>query len=338
MHKGLGKHRAYLVTGGLGFMGVALVEALHAAGHHVRVLDDCSRGSVGRLQQLAQDIEIVEGDVRDPAIVYRCVYGVDSVVHLAFINGTRHFYERPHDVLEVGVKGIINVIDSCIRADIGELVVASSSEVYQTPETIPTSEDVPLSVPDPLNPRYSYGGAKIITELMAINYGRRYFDRVLIFRPHNVYGPDMGWEHVIPQFITRLKSHVGDPKSEEHLFPVQGTGEQTRSFAYIDDCIAGVIKMMDKGEHLNIYNIGSVEEVTIGDLAREISGQMGIRIRVVSGPPAAGSTSRRCPDIRKLQALGYSPRFSLRDGLSPTIRWYLAHTKPSEADRLAWWG
>ena len=88
------------------------------------------------------------------------------------------------------------------------LVLASSSEVYQTPPQVPTDESAPLVVPDPLNPRYSYGGGKIISELMAINYGRKYFERVLIFRPHNVYGPDMGFEHVIPQFALRLKTRA----------------------------------------------------------------------------------------------------------------------------------
>ena len=92
------------------------------------------------------------------------------------------------------------------REGVRSLVLASSSEVYQTPPHVPTDESAPLVVPDPTNPRYSYGGGKIISELMAINYGRKFFDRVLIFRPHNVYGPDMGCEHVIPQFALRLKA------------------------------------------------------------------------------------------------------------------------------------
>ena len=134
--------------------------------------------------------------------------GVDSILHLAYVNGTEFFYSKPALVLDVGVRGMINVLDACRRHGIRELVLASSSEVYQTPPSIPTPENVPLSVPDPLNPRYSYGGGKIICELMAINYGRQDFDRVLIFRPHNVYGPDMGWEHVLPQFALRLETAV----------------------------------------------------------------------------------------------------------------------------------
>ena len=85
-------------------------------------------------------------------------------------------------------------------------MLASSSEVYQTPPQIPTDEDAPLAVPDALNPRYSYGAGKLISEVMAINFGRKFFERVLIFRPHNVYGPDMGFEHVIPQFALRFQA------------------------------------------------------------------------------------------------------------------------------------
>ena len=107
--------------------------------------------------------------------------------------------------MEVGVKGMMNVIDGCIKENVKELVLASSSEVYQTAGKIPTGENVSLVIPDPLNPRYSYGAGKIISELLALNYGRKHFNRTIIFRPHNIYGPDMGWEHAIPQLILRMK-------------------------------------------------------------------------------------------------------------------------------------
>ena len=131
---------------------------------------------------------------------------MDEVHHLAFVNGTEFFYSQPDLVLDVGVRGMVNVIDSCRKHNIGTLMLASSSEVYQTPPKVPTDETAPLAIPDPLNPRYSYGGGKLISELMAINYGRKYFNRVLIFRPHNIYGPDMGWEHVVPQLALRLNA------------------------------------------------------------------------------------------------------------------------------------
>lgn len=317
--------RTYLVTGGLGFLGAPLVRTLVLAGCRVRVLDNLSRGSAERLGDVQGDVEIITGDVRDAEVVHRAIRGVDSVCQLAFVNGTRYFYEKPAYVLEVGVKGMVNMLDGCIRAGVGELILASSSEVYQTPPYVPTDESVPLSVPDPHNPRYSYAGGKIISELMAIHYGRAYFERVLIFRPHNVFGPNMGWEHVIPQFVTRLlhlKARGGDQEIE---FPIQGTGDQSRAFIYIEDFTAGLTLVIKQGEHLNIYNIGTTEELLIRDVAQRVARCLGVRLRIVPGQEAVGGTLRRCPDIRKLLELGFQPQFTFDDGLRLTAEWYAAH-------------
>jgi nucleoside-diphosphate-sugar epimerase len=311
-----------LVTGGSGFIGAALVKALVSAGQTVRVLDDNSRGNPRRLAGLEKHIEFVAGDIRDPETVAHATAGVDEVHHLAFVNGTEFFYSRPELVLDVAVRGIVNVIDACRRHNVGRLVLASSSEVYQTPPTIPTDESVPLSVPDPLNPRYSYGGGKLISELMAINFGRKYFERLLIFRPHNIYGPDMGFEHVVPQFAVRLK-RIADVEPHGRLrFAIQGSGREMRSFCYIDDLVAGVMLMREKGEHLGIYHIGTTEEVTMADLAQRIAGEASREIELIAGPPASGGTSRRCPDISKMQKLGYTPRVPLQAGLARTLPWY----------------
>src|SRR5437016_11697566 len=196
--------RHILVTGGSGFIGSALVKALVRQGETVRVFDDNSRGALRRLAGLDRDLEFVKGDIRDAAAVDAAMRGIDEVHHLAFINGTATFYSAPDLVLDVGVKGIVNVIDGCRHRGVGRLILASSSEVYQSPPRVPTDESAPLVVPDPHNPRLSYGAGKIISEMMVINHGRKHFERVLIFRPHNVYGPDMGFDHVIPQFDVRL--------------------------------------------------------------------------------------------------------------------------------------
>jgi nucleoside-diphosphate-sugar epimerase len=311
-----------LVTGGSGFIGSALVKALVAAGNRVRVLDDNSRGSPRRLSEVEKHIEFIAGDIRDAAAVQDAAHGIDEVHHLAFVNGTEFFYSKPELVLDVGVRGMLNVIDACRKHSVGTLVLASSSEVYQTPPRVPTAEDAPLSIPDPLNPRYSYGGGKLISELMAINYGRKFFERVLIFRPHNVYGPDMGWEHVIPQFALRLKQLAGAQASGPLRFEIQGSGQETRSFCYVDDLVAGVMAMREKGEHLGIYHVGTMEEIAIADLARRMARLVGREIELVPGPAAAGGTPRRCPDISKLEKLGYKPRVPLDQGLKTTLDWY----------------
>jgi nucleoside-diphosphate-sugar epimerase len=220
---------------------------------------------------------------------------------------------------------MVNVIDACRAADVRRLVLASSSEVYQTPPTVPTDESAPLIVPDPSNPRFSYGGGKIISELMAINYGRKFFDRVLIFRPHNVYGPDMGFEHVIPQFALRLKRVMARCKTGIVPFEMHGDGRQTRSFCHVDDLVRGVMVMRDKGEHLGIYHVGTTEEVAIGEVARRIAAHVGREIEFVSRPVPAGGTERRCPDIGKLGQLGFRPQVTLAQGLPPTVDWYFAN-------------
>ena len=320
-----------LVTGGSGFIGSALVKALLGRGETVRVFDDNSRGAVRRLREVERDIEFVCGDIRDAAAVDAAVRGVDEVHHLAFVNGTATFYSQPDLVLDVGVKGIVNVIDACRRHGVGRLVLASSSEVYQSPPRVPTDERAPLVVPDPLNPRFSYGAGKIISEMMVINHGRKHFERVLIFRPHNVYGPDMGFDHVIPQFAVRMKRAIDVHAGGAVAFPIQGSGEETRSFCHVDDLVQGVMIMRERGEHLGIYHVGTLEEVSIADLAGRMARIAGREIALGSSTVLEGSTPRRCPDISKLAALGYRPRIPLDEGLPPTLEWYWAHESTAPA-------
>jgi UDP-glucose 4-epimerase len=316
--------RSYLVTGGTGFLGSALTRRLVHAGSRVRVFDNNSRGRLSRLRDLEQQIEYVEGDIRDQAAVDRACEGVDIVCHLAFVNGTEFFYSKPDLVLDVAVKGISNVIESAIRHRVPELMVMSSSEVYHQPNRVPTDETVALSIPDCLNPRYSYAAGKILSEIMAVNYGRRHFSRVTIVRPHNVYGADMGEEHVIPQFVARMKALQAHP-TEPIPFAIQGTGLQTRSFVYVDDFIDALMLVLEDGEHLGIYHIGTLEEVTIEALARLVAEQYGRLIEIIPGPPAEGGTNRRCPDITRIMTLGYRPKYTLRDALPGVVRWYDEH-------------
>jgi len=313
----------YLVTGGAGFLGSSLVIRLIQAGNEVRILDDQSRGSMRRLAAVQRDLNIINGDIRDPEICRSAVRGCDSVCHLAYVNGTENFYTKPAYVLEVGVKGITNVIDGCIREGVAELILVSSSEVYQTPNAIPTGEDVPLSIPDPHNPRYSYAAGKIISELMAINYGRKHFERVVIVRPHNVYGPDMGNEHVIPQLTLKLRGLIQRTRTDILKLPIQGDGLDTRAFVYVDDFTDGLMLVIRKGLHANIYNVGTMEEVTIHDLAHRIAGILNVQVELLPQERAWGSTQRRCPDIRKLESLGYRRQVDLNSGLRRTVDWYM---------------
>ena len=285
-----------------------------ARGDRVRVLDNLSRGHQRRLADVADHVDFVEADIRDAAAVSRATKGIDCVCHAAFVNGTQFFYSKPQLVLDVGIRGMLNVLDACLEHNVPELFLASSSEVYQTPPRIPTDENVPFSIPDPMNPRYSYAAGKITSEMLAINYARTHFERMVIFRPHNVYGSDMGWEHVIPQFVVRMHM-LCQHESGPIRFSVLGTGNETRAFVYIDDFTDGLEILLDRGKHREIYNIGTSDEVTVAALARQTAAIFGREIELVPGAPAKGSTSRRCPEIAKLAALGYSPKIGLTEGL-----------------------
>lgn len=312
----------YLVTGGTGFIGSALVKRLVGAGHNVRVLDNNSRGAATRLAGIANDIEMIEADIRNADAVSTAARGVDSIIHLAYVNGTEFFYSKPELVLDIAVRGMLSVIDACRNNGIRDLVLASSSEVYQTPPSIPTAENAPLIVPDVMNPRYSYGGGKIACELMAINYGRTDFDRVTIFRPHNVYGPDMGWEHVLPQFVVRAVKAIAATPSGPVDFPIQGDGSQTRAFVHIDDFTSGVMNIIEHGKHLNIYHVGNPEELSVREVVQEVFKVLGRESNIIQGVLTEGSTQRRCPDIRKLQQLGFVPKISFAQGLPSLVDWY----------------
>jgi dTDP-glucose 4,6-dehydratase/UDP-glucose 4-epimerase len=326
----MAKH--YLVTGGSGFLGAALCRRLVRSGAKVRVLDNHWRGHPRRLQDIAGDIEMVVGEIRDPDAVSRTVDGVDAVIHMSAVNGTRFFYEQPELVVDVAIRGILNVIDACRRHGVGNLVVASSSEAYQSPPLVPTPEDVPLVVPDVMNARYSYGGSKLASELIAINYGRTGFGRVAIFRPHNVYGPDMGFEHVIPELVLKADTAVAAaPMTGAVAFPIKGDGLQTRAFIHVDDFTDGLVTVIDKGAHLGIYHIGNPQELAMAELAREILAQFGREPAFVHEAAFAGETRRRCPDIKKIKGLGWSPRISLTEGLPGVVAWYRSnrHLKPA---------
>jgi dTDP-glucose 4,6-dehydratase/UDP-glucose 4-epimerase len=314
-----------LVTGGTGFLGAALVRRLVQEGREVRILDNGFRSSARRLQDIAGKVSFVQGDIRDAGIVESSVRDIDCVVHLAAINGTENFYKLPELVLDVGVRGLLNVIAACRKYSVGDLVVASSSEVYQTAHIIPTDETVPLNVPDVLNPRYSYAGSKILSELIAINYGRTDFERVVVFRPHNVYGPDMAWEHVLPQFVLRALDSTEAYPADPVPFSIQGDGRQTRAFTHINDMIDGLMILIDRGEHLNVYHIGNPEELTIKEVAERIFRYLRRRPELIAGSLPAGSTLRRCPNIRKIRSLGFEPRISFDAGLPSVIEWYKAH-------------
>lgn len=256
------------------------------------------------------------------------MHGADSVVHLAYKQGTQTFYEEPRQVLDVAMRGMLNVLSACEKTGCSELLLVSSSEAYQVAPVVPTPEDIPLVVPDVLNPRYSYGGGKIACEIMALAWARTgILDRLIIARPHNIYGPDMGREHVIPEFCLRMNKLTQDQPEGTISFPIQGTGQETRSFCYIDDCIDQLALLLDKAESMNVYHVGTLEERDISDVAHHVAWWCYDReVKVIPGKLPQGSPPRRCPDISKIAALGWTgPKVTFEEGVTHTGLWYKAN-------------
>ncbi len=301
----------YLVTGGTGFIGSNISNMLLKQGHKVIVFDNNSRGKVSRIFNKSKKFIFVKGDIRKKSDLEKAfIYKINTIIHLAYINGTKYFYSKPEQILDIATKGLINIYDLAIKHKIEEIVLASSSEVYHEPKKIPTSEKETLKIPDIFNPRYSYGGGKILTELYAANFGKKYFKKTIIFRPHNVYGPDMGNEHVIPEFINKFKN-----LKNNKLFKIQGTGKEKRSFIYIDDFCNAFDIMLKKGKNLNIYNIGTTEIVTISKIISILKNIFQTNVKVQKNPIQLGGTKIRCPNIQKINKLGFKPKVSLYEGI-----------------------
>ena len=323
------------VTGGSGFIGAYLVKRLVEEGYEVKVFDNLLRGSLGRLKELEDKIAFVNIDIRNESKLANELKGFHSVIHLAAINGTENFYKNPELVLDVGIRGALAVVNACRSSNVKDLIIASSAEVYQTPSIVPTNENIELMLPDSLNPRYSYGGSKIISELIAFNYAQDFFERVQVFRPHNVYGPDMGSKHVIPQFILRINKLLKNHESTRKLdFPIQGSGKETRAFCFVDDIVDGILILLKKGSNREIYHIGNDYEISIKELADKIAILSNVQINILPSEEFIGGTPRRCPDIKKIRQLGYEPKVNLNNGLKYTFDWYSSFDQFSTNNKL----
>ena len=308
--------KTYLVTGGQGFIGKAVSLSLLEKNQNVVVLDNNFREKKFFLKH--KNLKIIKGDIRKKNDLNKIKTKIHSVIHLAAINGTKNFYDKSDLVLEVGVKGIINIIDFCKDKNIKEIFLASSSEVYQTPPNFPTDENVRLIIPNPHNPRFSYSSTKIISEILLLN--SNYFKKAVIFRPHNIYGADMGKKHVIPELIIKIL------KSKNSL-KIQGNGKNSRSFCYIDDFVKGLNLIIKKGKHKEIYNIGNEEEIKIIDLTKLLIKLLKKDLKIITSAKSFYNANRRLPDLTKLKKLGYKPKINLNKGLNNTIDWYKIHYK-----------
>lgn len=323
-------NRRILITGGAGFVGVHLARHLTDNGDEVVLLDDFSRGrDDDELAELtARDsVTTVTGDITDASLYDRLGKGFDQVYHLAAVIGVRHVMERPHDVVRVNAIGTLNLLDWWAAGGADAFLFASTSEAYAWTKQVmdiptPTPEDVPLALTDIKNPRSSYAGSKIFGELAVTQYGEQYKKPYAIVRFHNVYGPRMGWDHVIPELHERARAG-------ENPLTVY-SADHSRAFCYIDDAIEGLTGAIDRG-HGGTFNIGNDdEEITMGDLAKRLLKAADIDATIKAVEAKHDPIKRRCPDVARARTeLGYAPKVNLDEGLKRTIAWYDNHPRPA---------
>jgi len=317
-----------LVTGGAGFIGLHLFSELLRVGHKVTICDNLFRGKMldgELLQALGKGVKMINADLTRMEEWGKLESDFDYVFHLAAINGTRFFYEIPQEVMRVNLLTLINLMEWSAKTKPEKILYTSSSEVYTgAVETglalFPTSEKTPTVFHDPSNPRFSYAVSKFAGEVFLEHYSHASEIPYSIVRYHNVYGPRMGYEHVIPELCTRLSK---DTDSLE----VYGA-ENRRCFCYIDDAVKATILTMESdstnGEIVNVGN--DLEEIKIVDLAQLIAHIWEASPMIVAKDAPRGSVSRRVPDISKLRHLtGFEPSVRLEEGLKKTVKWYRAH-------------
>ena len=304
----------YLVTGGAGFIGSHLSDALIKRGDSVLVLDDLSTGNIKNVKHLLSNplFQLVEGSILDTDVVEKVVMSVDHVLHLAAAVGVFTIVDKPLKSLVINLRGTENILEAAHKYQ-KEILVASSSEIYGKNGGGPLNEESDRIVGSPLKSRWSYSEAKAIDESMAFFYYQEKKLGVRIVRFFNTVGPRQVGHYgmVVPRFVSAALKN--DPLT------VYGTGSQSRCFCHVYDAVEGVLAVIDSNLTLGeVFNIGNDEEITIEDLANEIIQQTGsksiVKKVLYEKAYAAGfeDMQRRVPDITKIKrTVGWSPKLSL---------------------------
>ncbi len=306
-----------VITGAAGFIGSHLSEALLNAGHSVVGIDNLLTGDVANIAHLAgRDFQFIKHDVTN----YIYVEGhVDRVLHWASPASPIDYLELPIPTLKVGALGTHKAL-GLAKAKGARFVLASTSEVYGDPLEHPQKETYWGNV-NPIGPRGVYDEAKRFAEAMTVAYHRYHGVDAKIVRIFNTYGPRMRVNdgRAVPAFISQAL------RNED--VPVFGDGSQTRSFTYISDLVAGIIKLMESPVN-DPVNIGNPHEMTIADMARTIIRMTGSRSELVFKPLPTDDPKVRQPDITRARTLlGWEPKVALEEGLGATIEYFRSKMK-----------
>jgi nucleoside-diphosphate-sugar epimerase len=300
-----------LVTGGAGFIGSHLAEALLRRGDAVRVLDNFSTGNRGNLAAVGDDVEVVEGDVRSYERVHRAVRGCDVVFHQAAVPSVPHSIADPIADSEINVGGTLNVLLVARDQSVRRVVFASSCSVYGNAACLPLSEA------GPTRPVVPYAASKLAAEHQCRAAAAVYGVDVVALRYFNVFGhrqdPRTTYAAVVPRFIAAML----DGRSPA----VFGTGEQTRDFVHVADVVeANLLAAQATGVAGEVFNVASGEQRSVNDLVDALNRVLGRRIAATYGPPRPGDVLDSVADIgRSADVLGYRPAVGFEAGLAATI-------------------
>lgn len=305
-----------LVTGGAGFIGSHLAEALVGSGASVVVLDNLV---TGRRDNVPAGAELIEGDVADPVVVAKAVAGCDLVFHQAALGSVARSVQRPLDSDHSNVHGTLNVLERARAAGARRVVLASSSSVYGGAQEVPTPEAVPLV------PRSPYA----VTKLTGEHYARVLWElhglETVCLRYFNVYGPrqrpDSPYAAVIPLFVDALLA--GRRPN------VDGDGRQSRDFTFVADAVQANLRAASAPADAcagRVYNVARGEPHSLLELLEALSAAAEVTAEPTFGDPRPGDIRHSHADIRRARRdLGYQPQWSLRAGLEATLAWFRTH-------------
>lgn len=303
--------RRYLVTGGAGFVGSHLVEALVHGGSDVRVLDNLSTGQEANLADVRSAIELVRGDVRDLDAVRAAMAGVDAVFHLAAIPSVARSVSDPLETFAVNVQGTQHVLSAALAAGVRRVVYASSAAIYGNPTRLPVAED---QQPAPLSP---YGAHKLAGEHLCHVFAHTLGLETVALRYFNIYGPRQDpsspYSGVISKFLeaSRAGAHP----------VIYGDGEQTRDFVHVADVVrANLLAARSGAASGRAFNVGTGRAISLNELLRVAMRALSAEGHPVRGESRAGDIRHSVADITQARlALGYEPTVDLAEGLYATF-------------------
>lgn len=316
-----------LITGAGGFIGSHLAERCVELGWDVTAFVHYnSRNHWGWLEESrnSKDMKIVSGDIRDYDSVYSAIKGQDTVFHLAALIGIPYSYESPRAYIDTNINGTYNVLQSSKMIDLDNVIITSTSETYGTAQYVPIDEKHPVVGQSP------YSATKIGADQLALSFYRSFKTPVKIARPFNTYGPRQSARAVIPTIITQLLS-------SEKTIKI-GNPTPTRDLTYVRDTVEGFLEIARSKDRMGeVINIGMNTEISIGDLANLIGEIMGINAEFLTDnqrirPDESEVMRLVCDNSKLVDSTGWTPKFTLIDGLKQTIEWFREHGSEYKSD------